>query len=53
MLHGLVDGQQLSVVGAVFLMGWIQLPGEEGEGLPGVVDTLLQNSGGVRDEWEW
>jgi hypothetical protein len=57
MLYGLADGQQLPVVGAVFLLGWVQLPGE-GEGLPGVVDTLLQNgthggSGGVRDECKW
>jgi hypothetical protein len=30
MLHGLVDGQQLPVVGAVFLLSWAEFPGEEG-----------------------
>jgi hypothetical protein len=30
MLHGRVDGQQLSVVGAVFLLSWVHFPGEEG-----------------------
>jgi hypothetical protein len=30
MLHGLVDGQQLSVVGAVFLLSSAKFPGEEG-----------------------
>jgi hypothetical protein len=37
------------------LLGRVELLGEEGEGLPGVVDTLLQydthgGSGGVCDE---
>jgi hypothetical protein len=57
-LHGLVDSQQLSIVVAVFLLGWVQLLGEEGEGLPGIVDTLLQHgthgeSGCVCDECKW
>jgi hypothetical protein len=30
MLHGLVDGQQLCIVGAVFLLSWAEFPGEEG-----------------------
>jgi hypothetical protein len=43
---------------AVLLLGWVQLPGEEGEGLPGVVNPLLQNgtlgcSGCVRDKCKW
>jgi hypothetical protein len=55
MLHGLVYSQQFAIVRAVLLLGWVQLPGEEDEGLPGVVDMLLQHSthggsGGVRDE---
>jgi hypothetical protein len=41
MLHGLVDSQQFSIVCAVFLLSCIQLPGEEGEGLPRVWDKLL------------
>jgi hypothetical protein len=41
MLHGLVDCQKLSVIRAVFLLSRAEFPGEEGEGLPGVVDTLL------------
>jgi hypothetical protein len=58
MLHGLIDSQQFAIVGAVFLLGRVQLPGEEGEGLPGVVDTLLQHgthggSGAVCDECKW
>jgi hypothetical protein len=43
MLHGLVDSQQLSIAGAVFLLCWVELLGEECEGLPGVVNTLLQH----------
>jgi hypothetical protein len=39
MLYGLVDGQQLSVVGAVLPLGWVEL--FRGEGLPGVLDALL------------
>jgi hypothetical protein len=41
MLHGLVYSQQFAIVGAVFLLCWIELLGEEGEGLPSVGDTLL------------
>jgi hypothetical protein len=41
MLHGLIDSQQFAIVGAVFLLGWVQLPGKESEGLPSVVDKLL------------
>jgi hypothetical protein len=33
MLHSLIDCQQLSIVGAVFLPGRIELLGEEGKGL--------------------
>jgi hypothetical protein len=58
MLHGLVYSQQFAIVCAVFLLGCVQLPGEEGEWLPSVVDKLLQHSthgrsGGVRDESKW
>jgi hypothetical protein len=40
------------------LLGSVQFPREEGEGLPSVTDTLLQHgthggSGGVRDECKW
>jgi hypothetical protein len=40
------------------LLGCVQLPGEEGKGLPSVVDSLLQHGthggcGGVRDECKW
>jgi hypothetical protein len=41
MLYGLVEGQQLSFVGAVLLLGRVELFREEGEGLPGVLDALL------------
>jgi hypothetical protein len=44
MLYGLVDGQQLAVVSAVFLLGRVEFLGEEEEGLPGVLDALLQHS---------
>jgi hypothetical protein len=40
MLQGLVDSQQLLIAGALFLQGRVDL-GEEREGLPGFVDTLL------------
>jgi hypothetical protein len=55
MLHGLIDGEQLSIVGALFLLGRVELLGEECEGLPGVVDNLLPHGtlfgrGGVCDE---
>jgi hypothetical protein len=39
MLYGLEDGQQLSVVGAVRLLGLVELF-RESEGLPGVLDSL-------------
>jgi hypothetical protein len=42
MIHCLVDSQQLSIANAVFLLGRVKLLGENGEGLRGVVDTLLQ-----------
>jgi hypothetical protein len=41
--NGLVHGQQLSIVGAVFLLGWVEFLGVEGKGLQGVNDTLLQD----------
>jgi hypothetical protein len=41
MVDGLVDSQKLSIVCAVFLLGRVQLLGEECESLPGVVDVLL------------
>jgi hypothetical protein len=41
MLDGLVDRKQLSIVCAVFLLGWVHLFGQECERLPGVVDALL------------
>jgi hypothetical protein len=55
MFHGLVDSQQFAIECAVFLLGCVLLPGQEGEGLPSVVDSLLQHgthggSGGVCDE---
>ena len=61
--HGLVDHQELPVVRTVFLLRWAQLPGEEGERLPDVLHSLLEDSthgGGwsVRDQsersgWMW
>jgi hypothetical protein len=58
MLYGLVDGKQLAVVCSVFLLGGLEFLGEEGEGLPGVLDMLLQHGthggrGGVCDECKW
>jgi len=41
--HGLVDGQELPVVGAIFLLRRAELPGKEGEGLPGALLSLLEN----------
>jgi hypothetical protein len=41
-LHDLIDSQQLSIVGAVFLLGRVELLGELCVGLLSVVDTLLQ-----------
>jgi hypothetical protein len=54
MFHGLVDSQQFSIVGTVFLLCRVELLGEQGEGLPGIVNPLLQHSihgrsGGARD----
>jgi hypothetical protein len=40
MLYGLVDGQQLAIVGAVLLLGRVQFF-KESEWLPGVLDMLL------------
>jgi hypothetical protein len=42
MLYGLVDGQQLADVCTVFLLGRVEILGEESKGLPGVLDTSLQ-----------
>jgi hypothetical protein len=44
MLYGLVDGKQLAVVGAVFLLGRAEFLGEYSEWLQGVFDALLQYS---------
>ena len=41
--HGLIDRQELPVVGAVFLLCWTQLLGEEGGGLPEVLHPLLKD----------
>jgi hypothetical protein len=41
MLYGLVYGQQLAIVGAVLLLGRIELFREECEWLSGVLDVLL------------
>jgi hypothetical protein len=40
-LHGLVYSQQFAIVSAVFLLCWIELPGEESEGVSIVANTLL------------
>jgi hypothetical protein len=40
-LYGLVDGKQLAIVGAVFLLGRNEFLREEGEWLPCVLDVLL------------
>jgi hypothetical protein len=55
MLHGFVDGQQLTVVGAVLLLRRVEFLLKEGEGLPGVLEPSLQHGthggrGGVCDE---
>jgi hypothetical protein len=42
--HGLIDGQQLPVIGAVFLLRRAELPGEESEGLPDILYLLLEDS---------
>jgi hypothetical protein len=41
MFYGLVDGQQLAVVGAVLLLGRVEFFFGEGETLSGVLDALL------------
>jgi hypothetical protein len=41
MFHGLVYSQQFAIIGAVFLLCCIELPGEESERLPTVFDLLL------------
>jgi hypothetical protein len=41
--HGLVDCQALPVVGAVFLLCQVEFPGEEGEGLPDTLQSLLDD----------
>jgi hypothetical protein len=43
MLYGLVDGQQLTVVCSVFLLGRVEFLGKESEGMPGVLDSLLKH----------
>jgi hypothetical protein len=58
MLYGHVDGQYLAVIGAVLLLGQVKVLGEEGKGLPGICDVLLQygthgGCGGVCDECKW
>jgi hypothetical protein len=58
LLYGLVGGQRFTVVCAAFLLGRVEFLGEEGEGLPGILDALLQHGnhdghGGVRDECKW
>jgi hypothetical protein len=42
-LHSLVDSQELSVVGTVFLLCRAELLGKEGEGLPDVLHLLLED----------
>jgi hypothetical protein len=42
MPHGLVDSQQFAIVGAVFLLCRTEFLGEEGEGLPGGVDSTAR-----------
>jgi hypothetical protein len=41
MLYGLVDGQQLAILGDVLLLGRTEFFREEGEWLPGILDVLL------------
>jgi hypothetical protein len=49
MLHGLIDSQQLPIVGAVFLLCRVEFLGEECQCLSGVVDTFLQHD--THDKW--
>jgi hypothetical protein len=58
MFHALIDSQQVVIVGAVFLLGWVTILGEECKGLPGVVATLLQHntqcgSAAICDDCKW
>jgi hypothetical protein len=53
MLYGILNGQQLAAVCAVFLLNRVEFLGEESERLPGVLDSLLQHyahgrHGGIR-----
>ena len=41
--HGLIDLQELRVVSTVIWLCRAQLPGEKGEGLPGVLHPLLED----------
>lgn len=42
--HGLVDRQEIPVVRATFLLRRAELPGKEGQGLPGALRSLLEDS---------
>lgn len=42
MIYGLIYGQQLAVVSAVYLLGWVECLEEESERQPGVLDVLLK-----------
>ena len=42
MLYSFVDCHQFPVISTVFLLCWAKLLGEESEGLPGILHTLLQ-----------
>jgi hypothetical protein len=58
LLYGFINGHQFEIVCAVFLLDRIEFLGGEGEGLPGVLDPLLQHSahggrGGFYDECKW
>ena len=52
---GQVNGQQLSIKGAVLCLGRCKLPGKIGEGAPGVSYPLLQDcahrgTGSIRED---
>jgi len=56
--HGLINRQELPVVGATFLLRRAEFPGKEGEGLPRALRSLLEDSthGGswsIRDQGKW
>jgi hypothetical protein len=58
LLYGLVDGQRLAVLCALFLLDRVEFLEEEDEWLPGVLDALLQHGthdgrAGVCDECKW